>query len=139
MTRELPDDWRLRAGCRNSEEPDLWCAARQNNESPPHLKRRLDRAKAICAGCPVKAECLADAEPGDYMIRGGLTPEERAASPRVRAPRVPSVERRRRSEALYLRVLDLAAQGVPRLAIAAEAGVHPTSVDRILRKARGAA
>lgn len=41
--------------------------------------------KAICAGCPVVAECLADAlrtegsgGSGRYGVRGGLSPDERA-------------------------------------------------------------
>lgn len=46
------------------------------------------RAVAICAGCPVKAECLADAQVSEVVpyqasgVRGGLLPEQRGRRPR---------------------------------------------------------
>jgi WhiB family redox-sensing transcriptional regulator len=43
------------------------------------LKHQVDRAKAVCVGCPVKAECLADTPEWDeWSVRGGTTPRERA-------------------------------------------------------------
>lgn len=138
MTPETPDDWRLRAKCRDAEDPDLWCADRQNNEAPNRRLLRIERAKAVCSECPVKAECRADAGDDGYMVRGGLTPQERAALPQSRSTRKASMDRRR-TDALHRQVHDLAARGWPREAIAAEAGIQPTSVARILRRARGAA
>ena len=38
---------------------------------------KIRTAKAMCARCPVVAECLADATDHDQSIRGGLLPEER--------------------------------------------------------------
>lgn len=42
------------------------------------------RAKAVCAGCPVRAECLADVmateDPAErWGVTGGLSPDERTA------------------------------------------------------------
>jgi WhiB family redox-sensing transcriptional regulator len=47
----------------------------------PGERGKVARAKRICAGCPVRAACLADAldtpSGQDYGIRGGTTREER--------------------------------------------------------------
>jgi WhiB family redox-sensing transcriptional regulator len=47
-------------------------------------ERRIARAKAVCARCPVTGSCLAEAlreerEFPVYGIRGGTTPDERKA------------------------------------------------------------
>jgi WhiB family transcriptional regulator, redox-sensing transcriptional regulator len=71
-------DWRLRAACRVSNV-DFF--------PPDHLRgaarrRREAAAKAVCAGCPVRAVCLRYAiennEP--HGIWGGTTSRERARS-----------------------------------------------------------
>jgi WhiB family redox-sensing transcriptional regulator len=80
-------DWRHRAACRGHDNPELWFPL--DEERPDAL------ALAICAGCPVQAECLAFAlDHGlDFGVFGGLTRGERRelhrpARPRkVRAPR----------------------------------------------------
>ena len=60
--------WRDRAACLDVEL-DLFFHGTPN---------AIREAKAICKGCPVKAECLADAiEHGDIGIRGGLTEDQR--------------------------------------------------------------
>lgn len=46
------------------------------------------QAKAVCARCPVRAACLADAsatDPAGWTIRGGETPDERRAARGSRA------------------------------------------------------
>ena len=73
--------WRDIAACRDHPEPELWY--------PLGHKSRLDlaietEAKAICAGCPVMAECLADAD--DWGIRAGLNEDERRALKRRNQP-----------------------------------------------------
>ncbi|MCB0915872.1 MAG: WhiB family transcriptional regulator [Actinobacteria bacterium] len=73
-----PGNWQDDASCVGSDL-DLWFAGR-----PPEQLA----AKAICAGCGVRAECLADAlrlEDGlpsslRFGIRAGLLPAERVAA-----------------------------------------------------------
>jgi len=73
-------NWRLLAECRYMD-PELFFPA-----SPPSRSRQRVaatqaqvKAKAICARCPVSAECLAFAvrTRQAYGIWGGLTQEER--------------------------------------------------------------
>ena len=46
--------------------------------SGPHIKAERE-AKALCAGCPIRDDCLARAIKHDeqHGIWGGLTPDER--------------------------------------------------------------
>lgn len=44
------------------------------------VRRRIDAAKTVCAGCPAKAQCANEAiadETDAWMVRGGLSPQER--------------------------------------------------------------
>lgn len=76
---EPENDWRARAACRGLDpelffSPDIF-------ETKQDKDDREERAKAVCAGCPVRAQCL------DYAIRagerygiwGGMTELERRA------------------------------------------------------------
>lgn len=62
--------WAARAACRGGAPDELFArgAAQQS-------------AKAICYGCPVVAECLADAldNRNEYGVWGGMTERERRA------------------------------------------------------------
>lgn len=83
----MPDvSWEDEAACRGAEGllffgPD--------GESRPQREIRENKAKAVCAACPVWAQCL------DYALRnsirhgiwGGLNEEERAREQRRRARR----------------------------------------------------
>lgn len=51
-------------------------------------------ALAACARCPVRAECVADAQPGDESIRGGMTAAQRDKARRA-AGAARTAERRR--------------------------------------------
>lgn len=64
-------DWIARAVCRD-EDPELFFPL-------PADKETLRRAKAVCRGCPVRAECLADAMSSgqDFGVFGGLNEVER--------------------------------------------------------------
>ncbi|WP_225840270.1 WhiB family transcriptional regulator [Streptomyces sp. NK08204] len=57
------------------------CASRNIDPDIFHAGDRdqIEEARSVCAGCPVRAECLIDAyEVGDqWAIRGGLTDKER--------------------------------------------------------------
>ena len=80
-TRENPDwraagsDWHRFAACRG-HDPELWFPRQGDHVGAA-------RAKAICAGCPVRTECLADIlgarMPGGqtFGIWGGLCEHER--------------------------------------------------------------
>jgi WhiB family redox-sensing transcriptional regulator len=65
------------------------CGAADHDLFFPEVGQSADPARAICATCPVTAECL------DYALRwniehgvwGGLTEEERARLPRPGRPR----------------------------------------------------
>uniref|UniRef100_UPI001295A997 WhiB family transcriptional regulator n=1 Tax=Actinomadura macrotermitis TaxID=2585200 RepID=UPI001295A997 len=63
-------DWTARAACRNADPDALFVQGAAQN-----------RAKLICRGCPVRAECLADALDNriEFGVWGGMTEQERRA------------------------------------------------------------
>lgn len=72
-----PDTWKSEAACRG-RGPDLffpsWGAEGGGGRPlPAHVVAQVEQAKAICAGCPVRAECLEGAvERGErHGIWGG--------------------------------------------------------------------
>jgi hypothetical protein len=67
-------DWRDRAACRGSTDAELFFPTA---EAGPERAKQVAAAKAICARCPVRAECLAEAARIPYGICGGLTESER--------------------------------------------------------------
>lgn len=79
--------WQDKAACRNNArdgavwadlfaEPD---GDRRESKAARQMRERA--AKKVCSSCPVRAACLtASLADGDrHTIRGGLTPDERAA------------------------------------------------------------
>ena len=71
-TRIMIDEpWRSEAACRSL--PTAWWYVTRGDRAP--------RAKAICAACPVKAECLeaamAEDGSGAFGVRGGMSARER--------------------------------------------------------------
>jgi WhiB family redox-sensing transcriptional regulator len=68
------DDWREHAACRD-EDPELFFPL---SEMGPGA-RQADEAKAVCARCPVREQCLEYALDNglDHGIFGGLTESER--------------------------------------------------------------
>jgi len=79
-------DWMLDAECTRAK-PELFY--------PEPAGRSVTEAKAVCARCPVQAECLAWAirtnEP--WGIWGGQTPDERGAALRAELDRVDTLGR----------------------------------------------
>lgn len=67
-------DWRSRAACRD-QDPELFFPV---SELGPGASQ-VAEAKAVCARCPVRVECLRYAVEGglDHGIFGGTTPTER--------------------------------------------------------------
>ena len=89
FTRRAPvrdQTWRNKAACR-SEDPELFFPAPPPAGRGRAVREAIQRAavaerqaKAICARCPVRAECLSDAtESREHGILGGLTEDERKA------------------------------------------------------------
>ncbi len=68
-------DWRARGACR-SADPDLFFPISSIGAS----SRQENRAKAVCAGCPVRTDCLQYAlDSGQaHGVWGGLGESERA-------------------------------------------------------------
>lgn len=75
-TRKWTADWPIYAACRNSEPDELFVQGAAQN-----------RAKAVCFGCKVRTECLADALDNrtEFGIWGGMTERERRALLRRRS------------------------------------------------------
>ena len=77
--------WITMAACR-SADPDLFSPVSKAGQS----LEQIARAKAVCAGCPVRGQCLAFALRTRQVggIWGGLTEDERhLAVPRRPRPR----------------------------------------------------
>jgi WhiB family redox-sensing transcriptional regulator len=81
----LDAEWRESAACLS--HPSILFFGLDDNETPVERRAREERAKEICATCPVQRECLeyalATKEP--YGIWGGLTEVERKSRLRGRA------------------------------------------------------
>lgn len=76
----LDTDWAAQASCRTTDPDSLFVQGAAQN-----------RAKAICVGCTVRTECLADAleHRVEFGVWGGMTERERRALLR-RRPNVTS-------------------------------------------------
>jgi WhiB family redox-sensing transcriptional regulator len=72
-----PAGWEERSAC-DRTTAELFFAVGHDWSSAAN-KARVVQAKAICGGCPVRAECLASAvaRKDEWAIAGGLTPDER--------------------------------------------------------------
>lgn len=82
----IPGDWRHRARCKDAD-PDLFFAPDRRGEPAPVKAFREGQALALCALCPVRAQCLdwaLDTGQG-YGIWGGLGEEQLRLLRRERA------------------------------------------------------
>jgi WhiB family transcriptional regulator, redox-sensing transcriptional regulator len=72
-----PTDWQQQGLCRASDSSVFFAPA--HFEHKPEREAREAKAKAVCAGCPVRSECLEWAletrEP--YGVWGGYSESER--------------------------------------------------------------
>ena len=75
-TPETLHDWTAMAACNAADPDELFVTGAAQN-----------RAKAVCMGCPVRTECLADALDNrvEFGVWGGMTERERRALLRSRA------------------------------------------------------
>ncbi|MFB6866160.1 WhiB family transcriptional regulator [Streptomyces virginiae] len=64
------EDWSSQALCRTADPDELFVESNAQH-----------RAKALCTGCPVRTECLADALDNkiEFGVWGGMTERERRA------------------------------------------------------------
>src|SRR6476619_6398754 len=64
------EDWTSRAACRATQPDQLFVRGAEQN-----------KAKQLCAGCPVRTECLAEALDNqiEWGVWGGMTERERRA------------------------------------------------------------
>ena len=64
------EDWAAQGSCRGGDPDTLFVQGAEQN-----------RAKAVCMGCPVRTECLADALDNrvEFGVWGGMTERERRA------------------------------------------------------------
>ena len=69
-------DWRAEAACLG-EDTGLFFAP--DGERETARIRREDRARALCAGCPVTSDCAAFGATERYGIYAGETGDERRA------------------------------------------------------------
>lgn len=94
MTTVLTDEWWTVAACQNAE-PDLFFPLSATAAS----RGVIQRAKRVCASCPVTAQCLSYAlhNRQEQGIWGGLTDDER----RLLRRRQASSERRAQSSVSY--------------------------------------
>jgi WhiB family transcriptional regulator, redox-sensing transcriptional regulator len=82
-TRMLPrtvPSWMEQAACASHDDPDLWFA-----ECGEHERQR--EALRICAGCPVRAACLAHvlSMPPQSCIWAGTTEDQRRPRRKARS------------------------------------------------------
>ncbi|MGH3321392.1 MAG: WhiB family transcriptional regulator [Streptosporangiaceae bacterium] len=78
--------WQEAAACRGE---DIALFFGPEGERQPEREVRERKAKAICADCPVRAECLEYAltKPEKYGVWGGMNEDERTAERRRRSRR----------------------------------------------------
>ncbi|MBA3905623.1 MAG: WhiB family transcriptional regulator [Pseudonocardiales bacterium] len=126
-------EWRTRAACR-SADPELFFPTA---EAGPVYDAQVAVAKAVCAGCPVRVECLDEALLRiPEGIAGGLTPEERRRMRRpLIAPEVRSGSRCGEREAAGRALL---AAGRPVREVARSCGVSERTAARWAARLRAA-
>lgn len=145
-TSSTGDDtrWRARAACRDRDPEWFFPTA----VTGPGHRAQVQRAKAVCARCPVLTPCrrwaLEDLADG---IAGGLTEHERrqarARTPRPRTARpvatdpgdIPASAGR---DAVRAAAVEAVVAGVPRPEVAARFRVTPRTVERWLARHRAA-
>lgn len=71
-----PQDWRVRAACRGHDGAPFFAP---DGEGKVSARTRVARAKSVCARCPVRAQCAAQAllTREEHGVWGGFTSRER--------------------------------------------------------------
>lgn len=71
--------WRPQAACAN-EDPDLFFPhgpAQPGRPPTPDVQKKWNKAKGICATCPVRMQCRRDSLGEEYGVWGGLDEHQR--------------------------------------------------------------
>jgi WhiB family redox-sensing transcriptional regulator len=70
-------EWRARGACRDRDMAQFYSAAREGRVA---ARLRVARAKSVCAQCPVRPECAAQAltTREEHGVWGGFTSVERS-------------------------------------------------------------
>ena len=76
--------WRDRAACVGRVDIDWFPSVDRPGGTTKAFRDNIARAREVCASCPVKAECLAEAraDPLTAGIWGGTTETQRRGGPR---------------------------------------------------------
>ncbi|WP_308190942.1 WhiB family transcriptional regulator [Pseudonocardia terrae] len=124
--------WMARAACRDVDPEVFFPVA----ESGPLREQEVTRAKEICAGCPVRSQCLAWAFYAlPYGVAGGLDADERSelrgGGEKIAAEDLTALQRwsLQRGEVIAAGRRALAA-GTSRARVARQFGVSRRTVDR---------
>jgi WhiB family redox-sensing transcriptional regulator len=128
--------WQEKAACRDAD-PNLFFP-----DSEKATAEYRQTAERYCAGCPVKADCLADAmRRGDpHGLWGGMDPEQRAALARQQGKTMQILRKedrvnRERVE-LVQNVKDWRQRGLSSADMAARCGVSKDVFEKRLERAR---
>lgn len=129
-----PDrDWREEAVCRETD-PELFFPTATHGRV---YEEQVAAAKAVCARCPVRAQCLQDALVGIPVgIAGGLTEGERRA---LRRRSGSGDGRTRRVDERREQVRELLGRGRSAPWLASRVGVSVRTVERWLAEDRASA
>lgn len=121
--------WREKAVCRETD-PELFFPTATHGRV---YEEQVAAAKSVCARCPVRAQCLADALVGlPVGIAGGLTETERRALRRRQGLARRAASRRDQA-------WELLAQGASTARAASRCGVSTRTVERWAAEERAAA
>lgn len=121
----------------------IWFPDQQGN--PADGWRDVALAKRICAGCDMRAPCLAAGMQEPHGVWGGLTPAERervrtvgavGAQPSDAAPETRTGRRRRVTPGLLDDVAELERQGYPLDVVAERLRVTVAAVRKARQRAR---
>ncbi|TMR92860.1 WhiB family transcriptional regulator [Nonomuraea basaltis] len=92
--------WQHRAACKDEDQALFYGPGEgEPRETPQEKERRVNKAKAICRGCPVQTECLEfhlRISAPQHGVAGGLDEDERTTY-RRRQQRKAARERHPRS------------------------------------------
>ncbi len=89
VSTEWVDDWRSKAACAK-QDPELWFYDEYHTD---HAEIITKVAKAVCATCPVRPECLRYALDADerFGVYGGYTRKERMKLARKERTVIPRI------------------------------------------------